>query len=85
MRLYLIIDNTAGNLYKITNGKGLIEYANGAHFVTNTPEDLAWECKPASNESEAISILQADLFSVVPLDIDENKKFIHDIGQYIGM
>jgi len=55
-KLYLIEDDTAGNIKKIATEQGLIEYANQAHFVQ--------ECGKAKNVSDAIEILRTDFFTV---------------------
>ena len=69
MKIYLITDTTAGNINKLVNTQGLIEYANGAHFIT----------EPVSTIEDAISVLQADMFSVDELDISDNEIFIRTL------
>ena len=57
-KLYLIEDDTAGNIKKIATEQGLIEYANQAHFVQEN------QCEKAKTVSDAIEILRTDFFTV---------------------
>ena len=72
-KVYLIMDETAGNINKITDEQGLIEYANDAHFVEkdlNKPINEDYQVYATDSVEGAKSILQADMFYVKEVDFD---------------
>lgn len=82
MKVYAVIDETAGNILKITNEQGLIDYANDAHFVEKDLAKQIDESKQvyACNDVEgAMSILSCDMFWVKELDFDTRN--IHDLSE----
>ena len=82
MKVYLIIDNTAGNIIKLANEQGLIDYANSAHFVEkdlSKPIDESQMCYACDDVGGAKSILSSDMFYVEELDFDNNM-CIHDLS-----
>lgn len=72
MKLYLVLDNTAGNINKLCNAKGLIAYANEAHFIGD-------EIPPAKTIDDAIEILKTDMFHVEELSIKDDEVYILDL------
>ena len=82
MKVYAIIDETAGNLLKITNEQGLIDYANDAHFVEKDltkPIDESRQVYACNDIEGAICILSTDMFYVKELDFNKNN--IYDLGE----
>ena len=67
-KMYLIEDDTPGNIKKIATEQGLIEYANQAYFVQEG------QCEKAKDVRDAIEILRTDRFTVTEI---EN---IYDLG-----
>lgn len=81
MKVYAIIDETAGNLLKITNEQGLIDYANDAHFVEKDLSKSIDESRQvyACNDIEgAKCILNCDMFYIKELDFSNNN--IYDLS-----
>ena len=80
MEIYLIVDNTAGNIVKIANAGGLIRYANNAHFVNSDMNSMVeeWQIRPCKDVKGAIEILKADIFNVTSINFDD--KDIIDIS-----
>ena len=70
MQLYLIKDTTSSMANKLVNEKGLILYANKAHFIN--------ECGKAETIEDAIEILKTDLFTVEIITIN-NDAFIYNL------
>ena len=82
MKVYAVIDETAGNILKITNEQGLIDYANDAHFVEkdlSKPIDEAHQVYACDDVEGAICILSSDLFWVREMDFDKSN--IHDLSE----
>lgn len=74
MRLFLIEDETGSLDSRIVNEKGLIDYANDAHFVEKDltkPIDKSWQVYACNDIKDAICILQADMFWTTELDFDK--------------
>lgn len=84
MKAYLIVDNTAGNIVKVANTNGLIEYANSAHFVEkdlSKPIDESQMCYACDDVESAMSILSTDMFTVLEMDFDIHE--IYDISNEV--
>ena len=83
MEIYLIVDNTAGNIVKLANASGLIRYANNAHFVNADMDSMVeeWQIRPCKDVKGAIEILKADMFHVIPINF--NDKDIIDISDEV--
>lgn len=82
-KCYLVLDQTAGNIAKLCfTDEALIGYANEAHFVLNNADQpLAdHQTYACSDVNGAVAILEADMFNVVKIQVNQD---IVDISKYI--
>lgn len=84
MKVYAVIDETAGNILKITNEQGLIDYANEAHFVEkdlNKPIDESKQVYACNDVKGAECILSCDMFYVKEFDFETRN--IYDLSEVL--